>query len=114
MKQAFIESLYEVVKEQYPTLHIHAVNVDNDHVHFQIEIPPNIRVSKAVQVLKVNSSKKLRRQFKFIDKMYLEPGIWSVGYFSSTIGINEQTIKKYIEEQGRKDYPSQSKLRIFS
>ena len=38
--------------------------------------------------------------------MYIEEdGIWSVGYFSSTIWLNEEMIKRYIEEQGKKDFP---------
>jgi putative transposase len=32
-------------------------------------------------------------------------GIWSVGYFSSTIGLNEKQIKKYIEWQWKKEKP---------
>ena len=34
---------------------------------------------------------------------YGDDGIWSDGYMVSTIGINEVTIKKYIEKQGRED-----------
>ena len=40
--------------------------------------------------------------------MYLEGSIWSVGYFSSTIGLNEEHIKKYIEYQGKMDRPQQA------
>jgi putative transposase len=30
-------------------------------------------------------------------------GIWSDGYFVSTVGVNEEIIKKYIEQQGKED-----------
>ena len=93
---------------KYPELHIEAVNVDEDHVHLQIEIPPNIPVAKAIQELKVESSKRLKKKFKFIRKMYLTGSIWSVGYFSSTIGLNEKVVKKYIEYQGNQDLPQQA------
>src|SRR6266511_4767140 len=74
---------YAVVK-QYPTLWIESMNTDEDHVHIQIEIPPNILVADAVSKLKSTSSRLLRRRFRFIRNMYLEKdGIWSVGYFSS-------------------------------
>ena len=64
----------------------------------QIEIPPNIAVSEAVQKLKKNSSIHLQKKFKFIRDMYLDwDGIWSVGYFSSTVGLNEEQVKRYIE-----------------
>ena len=107
LKQAVITSFNKTLKK-YPTLFIHSLNSDNDHIHIQIEIPPNVAVSSAVQALKQRSSIDLKRQFKFINKMYLEDSIWSVGYFSSTIGLNEQQIRKYIEWQGRRDLPEQT------
>jgi putative transposase len=109
VKQELLHSLYETV-EKYPTLSIQAINTDEDHIHMQIEIPPNIPVSKAIQVLKANASVYLKKKFKFIREMYLERSIWSVGYFSSTIGINEELIQKYIERQGKKDYPEQTRF----
>ena len=96
--------------EKYPNLHLIKINVGGSHVHIQMEIPPNIAVCKAVQVLKQNSSMFLKKRFKFIDKMYLEGNIWSVGYFSSTIGINEEIIKHYIDEQSEEDISKPSKL----
>lgn len=103
-------SLYATVKK-YPTLHIDAMNTDEDHVHIQIEIPPNIAVSDAVGRLKSASSRHLRTRFKFIREIYIEKdGIWSVGYFSSTVGLNEAHVRKYIEWQGKKDIPQKSKL----
>lgn len=104
------KSLHETCKK-YPTLWIEMVNTDQDHVHLQIEIPPNINVSDAVGKLKANSSGHLRRKFKFIREIYLEKdGIWSVGYFSSTVGLNEAQIKKYIAWQGKHDKPRTLKL----
>lgn len=102
--------LYATVKK-YPTLWIENMNVDEDHIHIQIEISPNTSVSDAVSKLKSTSSRYLKSKFKFIREIYLEKdGIWSVGYFSSTIGINEATIKRYIEWQGKKDKPQNSRL----
>jgi putative transposase len=106
VKSELLESLYKTV-EKYPTLHIHAVNVDEDHVHIQIEIAPDLTVAAVIQKLKAHSSIHLKSKFKFIKNMYLDGSIWSVGYFSSTIGLNEQQIKKYIDKQGEQDYPKQ-------
>ncbi len=105
------KSLFETCKK-YPTLWIETMNTDQDHVHIQMEIPSNIAVSDAVSKLKANSSRYLRAKFKFIREIYLEKdGIWSVGFFSSTIGLNESQIRKYIEWQGKKDKPQ--RLRLF-
>ncbi len=104
------KSLYETCKK-YPTLWIEAVNGDEDHVHLQIEIPPNIAVSDAVGILKNLSSQHLRKTFKFIREMYLDKdGIWSVGYFSSSVGLNEEQVKRYIEWQGKQDKPQKTRL----
>ena len=104
--------LYATVKK-YPTLWIETLNTDEDHIHIQLEVPPNIALSDAVGKLKAYSSRYLRSKFKFIREIYIEKdGIWSVGYFSSTIGLNEKQIKKYIEWQGKNDV-SQN-LRLFN
>jgi putative transposase len=112
VKAMLKEILYATCKK-YPTLFIHAVNTDLDHVHLQMEIPPSIAIADAVQVLKGTSSMVLRKRYKFIRDMYLgKDGIWSVGYFVSSIGLNEGQIKKYIEWQGRKEEQPQT-TRLF-
>ena len=106
------ESLYTTCKK-YPTLLIQTINTDQDHVHVQMEIPPSIAVADAVQKLKGASSLVIRKRFKFIREMYLEKdGIWSVGYFVSSIGLNENQIKKYIEWQGKQEEKPQTR-RLF-
>ena len=104
-----LEQLYKT-EEYYPTLKILTMNTDEDHIHLQIEIPPDVAVSKAVQALKTNSSREISKKYAFIRNMYLEDSIWAVGYFSSTIGINEEQIKKYIEHQGEEELPKQAHL----
>lgn len=104
VKSELLRSFYDTV-HKYPTLRIETMNLDDDHLHMQIEIPPSISVASAVQALKANASTHLKKRFEFIKKMYLDEGIWSVGYFSSTIGLNEHTIRKYIENQGQSDLP---------
>ena len=104
-------SLYETCKK-YSTLHLEVVNTDQDHVHIQVEVPPNIAVSDAVRAFKAESSFAIQKQFKLIRDMYLEKdGIWSVGYFSSTNGLNDEKIRRYIEWQGKAEQPRN--LRLF-
>ena len=104
------KSFHNTIKK-YPTLWIENMNTDEDHIHVQLEIPPNVNVSDVVSKLKSASSAHLRKRFKFIREIYLEKdGIWSVGYFSSTVGLNEAQVRKYIDWQGRKDLPQKSKL----
>ena len=79
-------------------------------MHLQIEIPPNLTIAAVVQKLKIESSIRLKKRFRFIREMYLDGSIWSVGYFVSTIGLNEKAIKRYITWQGKKDIPVNPRL----
>jgi len=103
-------AIFGKAMKKYPTLHIVAINTDNDHIHFQMEIAPDTSVATAVQRLKIMTSIHLKKKFKFIREMYLGGSIWSVGYFSSTIGLNEAQIQKYINLQGQKDLPQKATL----
>ncbi len=52
----------------------------------------------------------MKRKFEYIRKAYwCRDGIWSDGYFVSTVGVNESVIRKYIEKQGQED-SGQAKL----
>ena len=89
--------------KKYPTLYFHHIATDQDHVHLQIEIPPSLAIAAVVARLKSESSAHLKKRFPFIRKIYLDGSIWSVGYFVSTIGLNEVQIRRYLYHQGRKD-----------
>jgi len=99
-----------MIVEEYPTLYFVMINTDEDHVHIQIEIPPDLSVAAVVRIIKSRTSLYLKKKFKFIGEMYLDGSIWSVGYFSSTVGLNEKQIQKYIEWQGKKDTPENLEL----
>ena len=61
-------------------------------------------VGKIVGILKTNTSRRLKEKFPFLKEVYWgTDGIWSDGYFVSTIGINEKIIQRYIQLQGEED-----------
>ena len=63
-----------------------------------------MRVGEVVGVIKSNTSKGLKQKFPFLKEVYWgTDGVWSDGYFVSTVGINEKIIRKYIEQQGEED-----------
>jgi putative transposase len=75
-----------------------------DHVHILIQVPPYIAVSRIVQHLKGESSRKLQLEFPFLQKHFWGQHLWAIGYFCATTGtVTESIIKKYIEEQGKKE-----------
>ena len=108
--KADLSACFAETVKRHPTLQILALNTDNDHLHLQIEIAPDMAVSEVVGLLKQNSSRVLKKKFAFIRRMYLTDSIWSVGYFSSTLGLNEEMIRRYIDHQGEAEKPKQAKL----
>ncbi len=94
----------------HPETEILEVNTDVDHIHMFGSIPPKYPVCQVVNMIKPNTGRKLREKFPHLEKVYWSvPGIWSNGYFVSTVGINEATIRNCVRMQGEED-SGQSKL----
>jgi len=100
----YLLMLLKRVSRYYPEIQFISINGEEDHLHVLLSIPPKISVSQAVNIIKVNTARELRSKFPYLDKVYWgNEGIWSNGYFVSTIGVDEKVIKKYIEQQGQDD-----------
>ena len=92
------------LRKYYPVIEILEVNHDKDHVHFLLSIPPTMSVGRVVNLIKSNSGKKMRDKFPFLKEVYYgSSGIWSDGYFVSTVGLSESMIRKYIQLQHNED-----------
>ncbi|OGY93215.1 MAG: hypothetical protein A2260_02790 [Candidatus Komeilibacteria bacterium RIFOXYA2_FULL_45_9] len=75
-----------------------------------VSIPPTMSVGNAVRIIKSNTAKSLKQKFPFVKEAYWgTDSVWSEGYFVSTVGINKDVIRRYIEQQGQED-SGQAKL----
>ena len=109
---AYFETKLLEIRKHYPLIEIKTVNHDKDHIHFLISIPPTMSVGSAVRIIKSNTARVLKQKFPFLKDAYWgTDGIWSDGYFATTVGINEQMIRQYIEQQGQED-TGQAKLAL--
>ena len=100
----YFEKVLYQVKESLPEVKYLTVNHDTDHIHMRLSIPPKMRVSDVVRTIKSITGRLLKKKFEHMRKAYWGvQGIWSEGYFVSTIGIDEHVIQKYIEHQGQED-----------
>ena len=89
---------------------IEELNVQIDHVHMVMIIPPKYSVSSVIGRIKGRTASNLRKKFKWLEKVYWKENIvWSPGFFVSTVGIDEEKIKKYVKWQGEQD-SGQAKL----
>lgn len=101
---AYLKEVLKELPKYYPELLIKEINTDEDHVHLLVSIPPQWRVGQAVRIIKANTARALNDKFPFLRKTYYGTrSIWSAGYFVSTVGVNEEVIRKYIEMQGKED-----------
>ena len=101
---AFLQEVMKDISKHYPELIVKEVNTDLDHVHILISIPPQIAVGEVVRIIKANTARELNLKFPFLRKVYWGTrSIWSAGYFASTVGINEDIIRRYIQRQGEED-----------
>lgn len=99
--QYFEKVMDTYISERYPDVIVIERSVQLDHVHILLEIPPKYSVSKVVGDIKANTARLLRKQFDYLTRAGSE--MWSVGYFVSTVGINETMIKNYIRNQEQQD-----------
>ena len=74
-----------------------------DHVHMLISIPPKYKVSEIVGFIKGKSAIQIARQFMNREKNFTGYHFWARGYFVTTVGHNEEAVKKYIKNQDQSD-----------
>ena len=83
---------------------IESIGFDLDHLHMLMVIPPKYSIAEVMSRLKSQSTSELRRKFTWLEKVYWkETVVWSPGYFVSSVGIDEDTIRRYVEHQGQED-----------
>ena len=74
-----------------------------DHVHMMISIPPKHAVSQVVGYLKGKSAIHLARVYGEWKRNFVGQHFWARGYFVSTVGRDEATIRAYIRHQEQED-----------
>jgi putative transposase len=78
-------------------------HIMSDHVHMLISIPPKYAVSHVMGYIKGKSAIQIARQFAGKQRNYVGHHFWARGFFVSTVGRDENTIRKYIQNQEKED-----------
>lgn len=73
-----------------------------DHIHMVLSIPPKYSVANTVGFLKGKSAVRIHREL-MKNRRVTGLHFWSVGYCVSTIGLNEQTVRRYVRDQEERD-----------
>ena len=74
-----------------------------DHAHILISIPPKYAVSQVVGFIKGKSAIHIAGQYAGRKKNFTGQHFWARGYHVSTVGRDEEAIRKYIREQENED-----------
>jgi putative transposase len=74
-----------------------------DHVHMLISIPPKCAVSQVVGFLKGKSAIQIARVYLGRRKNFTGQHFWARGYYVSTVGVDEETVRAYIQGQEEED-----------
>ncbi len=88
---------------QYKGIEIHEGHLMPNHVHLLVSIPPKYSVSSVMGYLKGKSALMIFERHANLKYKYGNRHFWCEGYYVSTVGLNEETIRKYIEEQEQRD-----------
>ena len=100
----YLRKILTKLLRSMPGVQIETIGFDRDHIHMVMVISPKYSIAAVMGQLKSQSSSQLRRSFKWLSKVYWKENVvWSPGYFVSSIGLNEQIIRRYVEHQGRQD-----------
>jgi putative transposase len=79
------------------------LNVLADHIHLVVSIPPKYSVSAIMGYLKGKLSIRLFQKYERLGKRYWGQHLWSRGYCVSTVGLDEDKIRKYVKWQEKKE-----------
>lgn len=99
------ESIRDIIKSlcSYKGIEILEGYLMPDHVHLLLSIPPKYSVSSVMGYLKGKSSLMIFERHANLKYQFGNRHFWSIGYYVSTVGLNEATIRKYIQDQEKED-----------
>jgi putative transposase len=90
------------------------LNVRIDHAHIECSIPPKVSVSVLMGVLKGKLAIKLFKTYpKMKQKPYWGNHFWSGGYFVTTVGVDEEIIRRYVKHREEEDKKEETQTTNF-
>ena len=99
------KSLREIIRQlcEWKKIEILEGNIQVDHIHLVLKIPPKYSVSEAIGFLKGKSAIKIFDHHHKLKKRYWGRHFWSKGYCVSTVGLDEEQIRQYVRHQLHND-----------
>ena len=90
------------------------LNIQKDHIHFVLSIPPKYSVSSVMGFIKGKLAFRLFQRYEKLGKRYWGRHFWTRGYCVSIVDLNEKHIREYVKWQERKEKEiEQKQLSLF-
>ena len=93
----------ENLLRQKEGIEIIQMNVQSDHVHLVVWIPPKYSISEVMGYLKGKLAIRIFQRYEKLGKQFWGRHLWGRGYCVSTIGIDETRIREYVQWQKKKE-----------
>ncbi len=99
---------------QWKSCEVEELSVQEDHIHLLVSVPPKVSISKLMGTLKGKIAIKLFKSYpKLRQKPYWGNHFWARGYFVSTVGLDENTIRKYVKYQEKEERKVENQQQRF-
>lgn len=102
-EREYCEALLRRAASEYG-MNIQSIEVDEDHVHLYIEIPPQRSIASGVKILKSVSARMMFKRFGYFKKKIWSGNLWGASYFVRSVGegVTAAMVKRYIEQHAEK------------
>jgi putative transposase len=100
-RQAHAEGVCQLAKQKESQ--VKEGHLLSDHVHMMIGIPPKYAVAQVIGYIKGKSAIHLARVYGGRKQNFVGQHFWARGYYVSTVGRDEEAVRKYIREQEEED-----------
>ena len=72
-----------------------------DHIHMLLSVPPKYSIAMTIGYLKGKSAIRIHRELMRTRGTLFGRKFWARGYCVSTVGLDEASIRRYIQEQDK-------------
>ncbi len=96
------QQIYQLSRQK-EDVEVLELNVQPDHVHVVLSVAPKYAISEFMGYLKGKLALRLFQQYESLGKRYWGRHLWARGYCVSTIGLDEEKIRKYVQWQERQE-----------
>ena len=109
----FLEEQLRLLCE-WKSVEILELNIQADHVHIVVSVPPKLSISSLMGILKGKTAIKIFKSFSGLKKKpYWGNHFWARGYCSSTVGLDEEKIRKYVKYQEQREKLAEDQQQSF-